>query len=120
MDRVMPKDGSDVDGECECARNRPAPNNKAAPSVTMNGFCVTPNAAVHHQASAARVTRCAATREFQASAKMALSAQNGTNRRCGSPASKTRVPPHTEPAASATPTAPPEPVTAPPTSAPAP
>src|SRR6266446_10390975 len=119
MDRVAPKDGSDVDGECECARNRPAPSSKAAPSAIMNGFCVRPNAAAHHQASAARITKCAATREFQASAKTALSAQNGTNSRCGSPASKTRVPLHSEPAASATASAPREPVSAAAASAPA-
>src|SRR5258708_34952924 len=119
MDRVMPKDGSDVDGECECPRNRPAPSNKAAPSVIMYGFCVTPKAAAPHQASAASVTRCAATREFHASAKMALSTQNGTNGRCGSPASKTRVPLHSEPAASATASAPREPVSAAAASAPA-
>src|SRR5260370_29799781 len=120
MDRVMPKDGSDVDGECECPRNRPAPSNKAAPSVIMYGFCVTPKAAAPHQASAASVTRCAATREFHASARTAASIQNGTNGRCGtSAAPTTRSLVHTTPLASATASAPREPVSAAAASAPA-
>src|SRR5216684_4502869 len=120
MDRVMPKDRSDPDGECECAKNRPVPSNKAAPSVIMNGFCVRPKAAAYHQASAASVTRCAANREFQTSDKAGLSIQNGTNGRCGtSPASKTRTPVHSEPAARATANAPREPVSAAAASAPA-